>query len=849
MPTLTRRRWPVIARRAESDSVLGMLGDGSRGVLIYGEAGVGKSTLADTVLTELSNRPRAPQVIRLRADAAVTSTPWTVFAPLLSPIAQESASLEHTLAQVREGLPTTDPVLLYVDDAHLLDEPSATVLAELLQSATVTMLATTRLQPGPARPLTALWREGVLDRLDLKPLGHGAVAELLSQTLGGPVAQETTKRIWNATNGNPLFLRELVLALIESDALQKIEGAWIWYRAGPQSQRLTDLVSHELAGLDEQAREVIDLIALAGTIPVSRISDAVSDDALDTVVRNGLLVLEQDEHTGVSLVRITHPVYAETVRSLIYPQRRHALFHRLSAPTQQSPHLADLFHWVSWALQCGIEPEPEYLLAATRAAAAVQSTALVIQMATEALRRFEDPAVAAEIVLLRAEAHRFDGTTQRAQHDLELAGRYLQRVDAGSAHDHLWVRMAEVTADLQQYHQDDLDAALTTLTQAREQAPLAEEHARNRLSIARLTRLGYAGRFTECVGPIRQWLSGEVAHHPASIQLVPVLALGYAQQGQLSEAVRICDQVLTSWSPHLNAFPWVHGEILSARYLAMLWLGDLEQATQPPGGARDPLWRYDEAVSQTGTGRYYAALGQWSRSVREYRGALSRFAVRDPSGLAGVAWTGLAQAYAALGADDDARAARAQYLTRAAGTTRVIESDCRYGLALVATALGEADAHEQALELTRWCAARELHLGVLRGQHLALYTALEQDRAALLPELIEAAGRVDGAVPGALVHHARAMIDHDDEVAAFRVKELAELGVWIPAPPPQVRLTPRQHEIANLVLLGLSNREIAERLVLSVRTVDTHVGHIFTRLSVRNRADLATVMARSARPQ
>jgi non-specific serine/threonine protein kinase len=52
-------------------------------------------------------------------------------------------------------------------------------------------------------------------------------------------------------------------------------------------------------------------------------------------------------------------------------------------------------------------------------------------------------------------------------------------------------------------------------------------------------------------------------------------------------------------------------------------------------------------------------------------------------------------------------------------------------------------------------------------------------------------------------------------------------------------LTARQQEIAVLVAQGLSNREMAERLHLSVRTVDTHVENIFSRLGFHSRARLA----------
>jgi DNA-binding NarL/FixJ family response regulator len=51
-------------------------------------------------------------------------------------------------------------------------------------------------------------------------------------------------------------------------------------------------------------------------------------------------------------------------------------------------------------------------------------------------------------------------------------------------------------------------------------------------------------------------------------------------------------------------------------------------------------------------------------------------------------------------------------------------------------------------------------------------------------------------------------------------------------------LTPRQKEILRLVAQGLTNREIAEHLEISVRTVEVHRFNLMRRLKVRNVAQL-----------
>jgi DNA-binding CsgD family transcriptional regulator len=56
---------------------------------------------------------------------------------------------------------------------------------------------------------------------------------------------------------------------------------------------------------------------------------------------------------------------------------------------------------------------------------------------------------------------------------------------------------------------------------------------------------------------------------------------------------------------------------------------------------------------------------------------------------------------------------------------------------------------------------------------------------------------------------------------------------------PSTPLTPREHEVAELVTKGLTSREIAERLYLSERTVQNHVQHILTKLDLSNRSQIA----------
>jgi len=56
-------------------------------------------------------------------------------------------------------------------------------------------------------------------------------------------------------------------------------------------------------------------------------------------------------------------------------------------------------------------------------------------------------------------------------------------------------------------------------------------------------------------------------------------------------------------------------------------------------------------------------------------------------------------------------------------------------------------------------------------------------------------------------------------------------------------LTPTEHEVVTLVADGLRNSDIAARLFMGAGTVKTHLAHIFTKLGIKNRAELAAIVA------
>ncbi len=104
--------------------------------------------------------------------------------------------------------------------------------------------------------------------------------------------------------------------------------------------------------------------------------------------------------------------------------------------------------------------------------------------------------------------------------------------------------------------------------------------------------------------------------------------------------------------------------------------------------------------------------------------------------------------------------------------------------------------------------------------------------------------------PQALIDAVRLVREGQALLAPQVTRRLIE--AYVAEPPPAVavptvddavlaQLTPREREILTLVGVGLSNHEIAERLVLSPLTAKTHVSRILTKLAARDRAQLVVV--------
>jgi DNA-binding NarL/FixJ family response regulator len=149
---------------------------------------------------------------------------------------------------------------------------------------------------------------------------------------------------------------------------------------------------------------------------------------------------------------------------------------------------------------------------------------------------------------------------------------------------------------------------------------------------------------------------------------------------------------------------------------------------------------------------------------------------------------------------------------------------------------------------TPFIAARAAHVrALIDGDAAGLEAAavvFERLGAALLAaEGFAAAARTwrragHGRRATAAASRARALADRCE---GAHTPELAELEIATP-------LTDRELDVALLAAGGQSNREVAERLYLSLRTVENHLQRIYTKLGVRGRGELSAALGVDRRP-
>ncbi|MDT5291393.1 MAG: hypothetical protein QOF88_6282, partial [Mycobacterium sp.] len=308
--------WPLVGRRKEFSQVTAAI-SARRGAVIIGPAGVGKTTLTLAALDWA--RERGMSSARTTATHASRDLPFGAFASMLPPEptrqdlsrADLGVLLGRYVRALVEGAGGR-PLVVFVDDAHLLDVGSAILLHQLALTRSATVLATVQSGESVPDPVVSLWKDGPAERIAINVLTEAAIEELLAAVLGGAVDTACVRALVDRCRGNPLFLRELVTGALESGAL--VEAGGLWRLAGTlqPTDRLVELVALRLGDLTGPERHVLEQLAVGEPLGQADLDQLTDAAAVDTLERKGLITSRIDGHR--LQLWLAHPVYGDVMR-------------------------------------------------------------------------------------------------------------------------------------------------------------------------------------------------------------------------------------------------------------------------------------------------------------------------------------------------------------------------------------------------------------------------------------------------------------------------------------------------------------------------------------------------------
>jgi len=895
----------IVGREEELASLHAFVSEargGPAGLVIEGDAGIGKSTLwlagvehaRAQGLRVLSSRPAEAE--RGLAHAGLGDLFDDVLDDVLPALSLprrralevalllEEASgdpVDHralavAVREVLQRLSEREPILIAVDDVQWLDPSSSSALVFALRrlgANRVLLLLARRLEdkPQPSELEQALGPERV-QRLPVGPLSVGALHRYLRDRLGGPFARQTLLRIHERSGGNPFFALELARVLdVDLDPLEPLQVP----------ETLEELVRARISGLPASTRDALALASALGTTSESLLEQAgVAADALDAAaVAN---VIERENGT----IRFTHPLLSSVLYRDLGEERRSV--HRRIAEIVEDPllrarHLAlsrdkpDAD--VARVLDDGAR------LAADRGAAAVAA-----ELAEQALRLtpVDGRDERHRRALAAARAHHAAGEWTRAQ---TIATDLLAETEIGPWRVEGLVLLADLeSADRSAAMLEEAlrEAASLPALQAVIHCRLAwatrfkngSEHIRAALELAEQLEDDVLRARARAVQAILGWFAGD-AKTPQDLPALAhdfATAVGGEQLVQEATLAVVNTLAPSSTRDEARAFferehqEWrERDEPRSARALWGLswvefWAGRWKIAAAHAASAHDISIQYGLEVPQDHLPIAVIAVhrGQFElareHSERALRLAEEQFVFHPPQHMAILGlvalWTGDRSAAAEWLGKADRRAAELGWG----------EPSVRWWSADYAEMLLELGRIDEAVRIVdvweadgtrigrEWVLA---HVTRCRGLVAAAQEAIDQ-AASLLQQAVaqheevgDPFGRARALLGlGIVRRRARqkraARVAISDALGGFEQlgaatwveKARAELGS-IGGRRREEGLTAAELRVAALVAEGQTNREVAAALFLGERTVASHLTHIYAKLGVRSRTELA----------
>ncbi|BCB77415.1 LuxR family transcriptional regulator [Phytohabitans flavus] len=753
-------------------------------------------------------------------------------------------------------------MVLGVDDAHLLDDPSAAVVAHLVAERLAFAVLTLRTGEPVPDAVTDLWKQERAERLDLAGLPAADVDQLLDRALPGQVDGLTRRRMTEAAAGNPLALRELVHGGLSGGALRTRYGVWRLDPGFKPRTQVTELVAQRLVRLDAQTRVVVELVAEGEPVSLPTLERLADAAAIRAAEDSGLVVVNR---SGARVeARLAHPLYGEVLRAGLPLTRARMVRRRLAEALLATPmrRRGDALRAAQWQVDGGAVTRPDVVRLGARQAIGWSDLALAERLARAA--RGAEPGTEADVLLAEI---------------LEYRGKSAEAI-------------ALLSDEPPPETPDPVMWAVTraeTLYWGLGSAAAAERVLAGRGDLADGTLswiLMFDGRCAEALDAASRVFDRADAHPQGVIWATAGGTAAAGFLGQLSRSAAIRERGLPVAAAYREPMPWGVYEIEIADCLAHLAAGDLLRA----GAVADRGYRQavEAGVPMMVSGwALFGGLVAASRGHLDASGALLREAVagfeeNDTFRFRRHCAAALAEVTALGGDPDEAGRWLAEAEGAGSGPNRVFWPWLELSRAWVAMSQG---AQADAVAAARRAADLARDTGLPTVEAAALYDAgrlggrvdrrrLDALAAALgtpFAEALALAGqglaRGDGA-PLARAADAFENLGHDllaAEAGAAAGRLLRRVGrrgqahlVRGRSAAPRARcatartpllvndevaelLTAREREVV-LLAAHHSSRHIAERLGLEVKTVNNHLARAYAKLGVSSRAEVRALL-------
>ena len=859
------QNWPVVRRDSEYTAIHKALVDqtGVCGIVLIGDAGVGKTTLARLVTQALPTR-----VQWVAGTESARSIPLGVFAHLVG--AATSRDPVAFLSAARETIIAEGHSVIGVDDAHLLDQLSATLLHQLALDGSVRIVATVRAGEVVPDAITSLWKDGYLQRLHLTPFSKSQCVTLIEEALGGRVEGLSADLMWEASGGNALFVRHLVEGALEAGTLRQVRGVWQLRGRTAVTSELASLLDTRVDQLPDDVLHTLRLLTFCEPLDLDTLSGIVGENAVEEAESRGLIRVVE-EINGVD-VRFNHPLFGEVIRRKLGMAAARRLRGEVVRALQGRPLRgpADRIRLAELTLDSDQAPELDLLVTAARDTIALTNVTLGERLARAAVNR-GGGLIASELL---ARSQLWQGNAAEAEETLS-------------------------SFDPDQMSEVDLV----------------------RWGLARIANLHWNMGDAESADEVLELLRARVTHNGLKLVVDGVASASRLFENRLDEAIELSERVLADPSASAHAVEWaVFGGALA---LALMGRGDEVAAVAERGHAIehkvDGFLRYLTAFGEvralvlagdfdtaarrsahihriTSSGQYLAwgmanelvgtveaARGQFADTVTRMEQTVAALTTESAASWSFPARLLLAQAYCALGRADAGAKMVAELRTRFSRHVAVFGPQLRIAESWLAAAEGNVSA---AIELALDAARLASESGQRAIEMLALHDAVRFGDQSCLDRLIDLPVGTGGGLASVIAAHAAAVRDRDGAGIFAAAEQFEQIGALLSAADAAAQaavafegaddrrrsveaaaaanrlaaecggirtpaldlashplpLTVREREIANLVAAGLSNRDIADRLTVSVRTVEGHLYRACIKLDISDREELAALI-------